>query len=140
MGLPNPGLQSLVAATAKSLGERGEDFAARYLKRLGYHIVGRHVDLPLGELDIDRRRRPHRRLRRSENPQLADARPPAEAIDDRKEQRMTQAALAYLKSHGLLNHAARFDVVAVTWPADASSRPIEHIQRRLPRRRPRPVF
>jgi len=24
---------------------------------------------------------------------------------------MTQAALGYLKSHGLLNHAARFDVV-----------------------------
>jgi putative endonuclease len=44
---------------------------------------------------------------------------PADAIDDRKEQRMTQGALAYLKSHRLLNHAARFDVVAVTWPANA---------------------
>lgn len=40
---------------------------------------------------------------------------------------MTQAALAYLKSHRLLNHAARFDVVAVTWPADAKQPTIEHI-------------
>ena len=35
---------------------------------------------------------------------------------------MTQAALAYLKAHGLLHHAARFDVVAITWPEDAAVR------------------
>ena len=41
---------------------------------------------------------------------------------------MTQAALAYLKSHGLLNHAARFDVLAVTWPESAGQPIIEHVQ------------
>jgi putative endonuclease len=43
----------------------------------------------------------------------SDAGHPAEAIDNRKEQRMTQAALGYFKSHGRLIHAARFDVVAM---------------------------
>jgi putative endonuclease len=48
------GLRSWIAARRrpKSLGERGEHAAARDLKRLGYHILARHLDLPLGELDI----------------------------------------------------------------------------------------
>jgi putative endonuclease len=62
----------------------------------------------------------------------SDAGHPAEAIDERKEQRMTQAALGYLKSHGLLNHAARFDVLAISWPADAKQPTIEHIQDAFP--------
>jgi putative endonuclease len=48
------GLRSWIALRRrpKSLGERGEDAAARFLKRLGYHILARHVDSRLGELDI----------------------------------------------------------------------------------------
>jgi putative endonuclease len=57
----------------------------------------------------------------------ADAGHPAEAIDDLKERRMTQAALAYLKTHRLLEHSSRFDVVAVTWPAGSKRPTIEHI-------------
>jgi len=37
---------------AKSLGDRGEDAAAKFLKRLGFHILARSLDSPLGELDI----------------------------------------------------------------------------------------
>ena len=123
------GLRSWIAARRrpKSLGERGENAAARFLKRLGYHILARHLDLPLGELDIiavDGRTVVFVEVKTRSS---TDAGHPADAIDDLKEQRMTQAALAYLKSHRLLNHAARFDVVAVTWPADASEPTIEHI-------------
>jgi putative endonuclease len=57
----------------------------------------------------------------------ADAGHPAEAIDDLKERRMTQAARAYLKTHRLLEHSSRFDVVAVTWPAGSKRPTIEHI-------------
>ncbi len=39
---------------------------------------------------------------------------------------MTQAALAYLKAQRLLQHAARFDVIAVTWPENARRPTIEH--------------
>jgi putative endonuclease len=123
------GLRSWIASRRrpKSLGQRGELVAARYLKRVGYHILARHLDLPLGELDliaVDGRTVVFVEVKtRVSN----SAGHPADAIDDRKEQRMTQAALAYLKSHRLLNHAARFDVVAVTWPADAKQPTIEHI-------------
>jgi putative endonuclease len=53
---------------------------------------------------------------------------PADAIDDTKQRRMTQAALAYLKVHGLLSHAARFDVVAITWPDNSRKPVIEHFK------------
>lgn len=125
------GLRSWLAGrfpAKKSLGRRGEDAAARYLKRKGYHILARGVDSPLGELDIiavDDRTIVfvEVKTRRSN-----EAGHPAEAIDPRKERRMTQAALAYLKAQGLLKYAARFDVVAITWPADSRRPAIEHYQ------------
>ena len=126
----------------QSLGKQGEDFAARYLKRLGYKIVGRHVDLRVGELDIiavenstDDGRRPKQRTivfvevkTRTDH----DAGTPAEAVDDLRQQRMTRAALAYLKSHGLLEYPARFDVIALTWPAGAREPTLEHFQNAFP--------
>jgi putative endonuclease len=111
-----------------SLGDRGEDAAAKFLKRQGFHILARGLDSPLGELDIvavDGRTVVfvEVKTRRSD-----DAGRPSEAIDQRKEQRMTQAALAYLKSNRLLNYSARFDVVAITWPDDTRKPTIEHFK------------
>ena len=110
----------------KSLGQRGEDAAARFLKRQGFRILARGLDSRLGELDIvavDGRTIVfvEVKTRRSD-----DAGHPAEAIDPHKERRMTQAALAYLKAQRLLNYAARFDVVAITWPEDARHPSIDH--------------
>ena len=36
-----------------------------------------------------------------------------------KQRRLTRTALAFLKTHDLLEHSARFDVVAIVWPQDA---------------------
>lgn len=114
---------------AKPLGARGEDAAVRHLKRKGYRILARHVDSPLGELDIiavDGRTIVFVEVKTRAS---TDAGTPAEAIDDRKERRMTQAALAYLKSNGLLNYSARFDVVAIIWPTNVRQPTnIEHFQ------------
>jgi putative endonuclease len=116
----------------KSLGERGENFAARHLKRLGYHIVGRQVDLRVGELDIvavDGRTVVFVEVK-TRTSDSAGA--PAEAVDELRQERMTRAALAYLKSHGLLEYSARFDVVALTWPEGAHTPTVEHIQNAFP--------
>ncbi len=110
----------------QSLGERGEDAAAKFLKRQGFKILARSVDSRLGELDIvavDGRTVVfvEVKTRRSD-----DAGRPSEAIDSRKERRMTQSSLAYLKANRLLNYSARFDVVAITWPEGAQQPTIEH--------------
>jgi putative endonuclease len=113
-------------SSEKSLGRRGEDAAARFLKRLGYRIVERGHDSRLGEIDIiavDRRTVVFVEVKTRTS---ADAGRPVDAVDSVKQRRMTQSALAYLKSHGLLENAARFDVLAVTWPADSRRPQIEH--------------
>ena len=110
----------------KSLGQRGEDAAARFLKRQGLRVIERGYDSPLGEIDIiavDDRTVVFVEVKTRTS---SDAGHPTEAIDATKQRRMTQAALAYLKSKRLLQNAARFDVVAVTWPTDAREPVIEH--------------
>ena len=121
----------------KSLGERGEDFAARYLKRLGYYIVGRNVDLRVGEIDIVAVENSTDKGRTvvfvEVKTRVSDATGhPAEAVDELRQQRLTRAALAYLKAHGLLECAARFDVIALTWPQGRRTPSVEHIRDAFP--------
>jgi putative endonuclease len=127
-------LRSYVASwfPPKSLGERGEDFAARFLKRLGYHVVARHVDMRVGELDIvavDGRTVVFVEVKTRSSDAAGS---PLEAIDNLRQQRMTRAALAYLKSNGLLEYSARFDVVALTWPEGTRRPTVEHIRDAFP--------
>jgi putative endonuclease len=112
----------------RSLAQRGERAAGRYLRRRGYLIVARRERDAFGELDLiavdDRTivfvevktRRSH------------DAGHPAEAVELPKRKRLTRMALAFLKRHELLEHPARFDVLAITWPNPARKPQIEHIK------------
>lgn len=113
---------------AKPLGQRGEDVAAGFLRRQGYRILARGLESRLGELDIvavDDRTVVFVEVKTR---RTCEAGHPSEAVDDRRRQRMTRSALAYLKSHGLLQTPARFDVVAVTWPDPDRPPTIEHFR------------
>jgi putative endonuclease len=110
----------------KSLGQRGEDAAARFLRRRGYKIVARQERYKLSELDIvavDGRTVVFVEVKTRES---LDGGGPEEAVTPEKQKRMTRAALGFLRRHGLLEHAARFDVVAVTWPPGQRRPRIEH--------------
>lgn len=125
--------QALVRWWRPSVGARGERAAARYLRRLGYHIVERNVRTRYSELDlvaVDGRTAQGRTVVFVEVKTLvAPARyHPAEMVDRDKQLRLTRAALAFLKRHGLLEHPARFDVVAVIWPAHFGTPQVEHFQ------------
>src|SRR5689334_18410937 len=92
----------------KSLGDRGEDAAAKFLKRNGYRILARGLDTRLGELDIiavDGRTVVFVEVKTRSSDAAGR---PSDAIDANKERRMTQAALGYLKANRLLQYAARF--------------------------------
>ena len=111
----------------RPLGQQGETLAARYLRRHGLRIIGRGVRTGLGELDlvaVDGRTVVFVEVKTRQSDQQGH---PAEAVDLAKQRRLTRLATAYLKRHGLLGHAARFDVVAVTWP-DGHRPTIEHIR------------
>jgi putative endonuclease len=116
----------------KSLGARGEAAAARYLKRKGYKIVARGQRNRLGEIDLiavdlapTRRSVVFVEVKTRTSDQAGR---PDEAVDGRKQRKLTRVCLAYLKRHDLLECRARFDIVAVTWPPEAKEPKIEHFQ------------
>lgn len=112
----------------RTLGQRGEALARKHLKRLGYRLVGGGQRDFLGELDIvavDGRTVVFVEVKTRAT---HDAGHPAEAVDREKQQRLTRLALGFLRRHGLLDYATRFDVIAITWPTGAKKPMLEHLQ------------
>jgi len=107
-------------------GNRSERGAARFLRGLGYRIVARNWACKLGELDIvalDGATLVFVEVRSTER---ADAQRPAASVDFAKQRRLTDLALAFLHKKKLLNHAARFDVLAISWPPGRNEPTIVH--------------
>ena len=111
----------------KTLGERGELAAAKYLRRTGYRIVTTRLRHRYGEVDIialDGRTVVFVEVKTR---RLDLTTQPAEAVDANRQRRLTHAALAFLKGHGLLEYASRFDVMEVVWPDGEKTPKIRHI-------------
>ncbi len=110
----------------RTLGARGERAAAGYLRRRGYHLVQRQAKNLFGEIDliaVDGRTLVFVEVKtRSSH----DAGHPADAVTRDKQRRLTRIALAYLRHNDLLEHSARFDVIAITWPPKRWRPDIEH--------------
>lgn len=113
----------------RSLGERGEALAARWLRRHGCQIVARRCRGQLGEIDLVAVEGRTIVFVEVKTRQSQDAGHPGDAVDGHKQRRLTRLAVAYLRKHGLLEYPARFDVVAVTWPAQRRKPTIEHFPR-----------
>ena len=106
-------------------GNRSEHAAERFLKRLGYKILARNYVCSLGELDLvaaDGDCVVFVEVRSTEKEDLDG---PAESVDSAKQLRLTKLALHFLR-HNLLGRPARFDVLALSWPADRSAPTIDH--------------
>jgi len=111
-----------------SLGRRGEEVAAGYLKRQGYQILARGDRSKLGELDLVARQGRTIVFVEVKTRQSVEAGHPAEAVSPAKQRRLTRLAITFLKRYGLLEHPARFDVIAVVWPEGQGEPAIEHFQ------------
>lgn len=111
----------------KTLGQRGEAAAERFLRRRGYKTLGRGSRIGPGELDLvmlDHETIVFVEVKTRQSDEMGH---PAEAVDEDKQRRITRAAVTFLKRHRLLERAARFDVVAITWPSGRGRPAIEHI-------------
>lgn len=119
-------------AIRKALGPRGEAAAERFLMTRGFRIVDRGVRGLLGEIDlvaVDRRTIVFVEVKTRRTARRGD---PADAVDADKQRRLTRLALVWLRRHELLEHPARFDVVAVTWPNDDEPPHIRHYENAFP--------
>ena len=112
----------------KTLGQRGEAAAARYLRRRGYKVLAHADRQGPGELDLvmlDRKTIVFVEVKTRRSDDMGH---PAEAVDAQKQRRLTRLAVTFLKRHRLLDCPARFDVIAITWPEGKWFPTIEHIR------------
>jgi len=107
-------------------GTRSERTAARYLRRQGYRILARNYTCPQGELDLVALDGTCVVFVEVRSTGGDDVSRPATSVDLAKQRRLTDLAVHYLREHRLLNQAARFDVVALSWPPDRREPSITH--------------
>lgn len=109
----------------KSLGIKGEEIAAAYLKNEGYNILKRNYKVPYGEADIiakDKDTVVFVEVKTRTNKSFGH---PFEAVDFRKQERLKRIALFYIKSIKT-NFKVRFDVISIT--SEAGEHKINHIK------------
>ncbi len=112
-------------------GTRAERAAEKFLRRLGCKVLGRNVRLPMGELDLvvlDGEVIAFVEVRSTEG----NVERPMQSVDAVKQKRLSDLAIAWLQKHRLLGRAARFDVVAVSWPAGQREPTIKHYPAAFP--------
>ena len=96
------------------LGRRGEQIAARYLRRSGYLIIARNYRAAGAEIDliaIEDKTVVFVEVKARAGTDLGR---PEEAVDERKQERIRRAAQVYATRHRVLEVPMRFDVVAIT--------------------------
>jgi putative endonuclease len=98
----------------REIGNRGEDAAAKYIKKRGYKIVERNFTCPLGEMDIialDRKTLCFIEVKTVSGKTYG---PPEIAVNASKQNKLSKVALTYLNQNHLHDTRARFDVIGVT--------------------------
>ncbi|HIW03067.1 MAG TPA: YraN family protein [Candidatus Protoclostridium stercorigallinarum] len=97
----------------KTSGSRGEKLAEKYLRDNGYRILARNFTTDIGEIDL---------IATDDEflifvevkARMSDAYgEPAEAVDVRKQRKLSMVASQYIKKSMLFGAPARFDVIEV---------------------------
>ena len=112
--------------TSLDLGPQGEQLAARFLQKLGYRILARGHRQRLGELDLVALDGETLVFVEVKTWRRGDKGDPALAVDDRKQEKLTRAALTYMQRRRLLEQRARFDVVSIVWDGPDGKPTIRH--------------
>ena len=112
----------------KLLGDRGERAAVKYLKEEGFRIVAKQHRNHYGEVDIIAQEGQAIVFVEVKTRTSTNDGQPFEAVDLRKQDKITRVALAWLKQHNRLEQPARFDVVSILWPDDKGKPQIQHFR------------
>jgi putative endonuclease len=94
-------------------GRRGEQIAARHLRRCGYIILARNYRAAGAEIDLVALDRETLVFVEVKARGGAGFGMPQEAVDHEKRERIRRAALAFAQRRGAGDLPARFDVVAI---------------------------
>ena len=114
------------------LGADGEDEAKRYLVTRGFTILAHRWRMGRLEIDLIARNSEFVVFVEVKTRQSDAAGLPVEAVDGRKQRKLTQTALAYLKRRGMLEARCRFDVISIIWPKGSKTPEITHYKNAFP--------
>lgn len=110
----------------KLLGDRGERAAVKFLKQQGYRILAKQHRNDFGEIDIIAQDGETSVFVEVKTRTSAEDGQPFEAVDRRKQEKLTRAALAWLKKRRKLEQPARFDIISILWPEEGSEPELTH--------------
>ena len=97
------------------LGQLGESLAREYLKKRKYNIVDHNFRCRLGEIDIIARKNKAFRFIEVKYRRSSDYGLPQDSVVRRKQRRIRNAAVIWLKNRYLpLDSEIHFDVLAIT--------------------------
>ncbi|HHU69754.1 MAG TPA: YraN family protein [Thermoanaerobacterales bacterium] len=94
-------------------GKKGEELCACYLKREKYNILERNYRCPLGEIDIIALYKGVYIFVEVKTRTSIEFGLPLEAVNKKKQKKIRDIALFYLKSKNINNFNCRFDVLSV---------------------------
>lgn len=110
----------------KLLGDKGERAAVRVLKKAGYKILAKQYVNQFGEIDVIAMDGDQIVFVEVKTRQSTEHGQPHEAVDARKQRKLTKLGLAWLKKHKRLEQSARFDVISIVWPDTSAEPEIQH--------------
>lgn len=109
-------------------GRLGERIAAEYLAGQKYEILVKNYRKSFGEVDIIAREREVLVFVEVKTRKASAYCPPLEAVDARKQRRLSRIAQEYLLSRRMDDIPARFDVIAIVLNQNNQPVTIEHIR------------
>ena len=109
-------------AARDTLGARGERAAERFLRRLGYRVIGRNWRCDGGEVDLIARDGRWLVFVEVKTRQADQRVRPEEQVHAHKQGRLRHAAAVYAARFRSDPPPVRFDVVSVVWP-DGAAKP-----------------
>ncbi|MEE1319186.1 MAG: YraN family protein [Ruminococcus sp.] len=102
---------SLLFST-KAIGDKGEEYTAKYLKKHGYRIVTRNYRKRYGEIDIVAENKEYVVFVEVKTRHENSMTQPVDAVDKRKQMRLIKTASAFLSEYST-EKFCRFDVSEV---------------------------
>ncbi len=97
----------------RRIGGQYEQMAGAYLKGLGYQILQYNYRCRLGEIDLIARKDGYLIFCEVKYRTGERSGDPTEAVDAKKQRRISNGALHYLMEHGLTDVPCRFDVISI---------------------------
>lgn len=118
--------QNLPGDSRKALGKRGEELALNYLKKKRWRILERNYRMRSGEVDIvawDGSTLTFVEVKSRSGTTFGE---PHEAVDKRKQVRVSRAAKHYILVKKIKDVPMRFDVISILFDGDYGK--VDHIR------------